>query len=100
MNQDYIDKAYEHAHEEKARGQNCVMVLFPTRTSPQSSCTEGGIFTRYSDEPNSLMSLAIDTLILVGDSDDDGWDAHGIRLAEEKMRVSTTPKIIYLNEEY
>ena len=100
MHQDYIDKAYALAHEEKARGQECVMVLFPSRPSYYIlHCTEVGVYTRYSDEHCGLLSLPVDTLIVVGPSDAD-WDEHGIRLAKERTRASRNAKIIYLNEDY
>ena len=98
MNQDMIDKAYELAREEKASGQKCVTVLFPSRHSFLTGI-DGGIYTRYSDEPSSLKSLPVDTLILVGTTDDD-WDEHGVRLAKERTRPSRTGKIVYLNEDY
>lgn len=99
MNQDMIDKAYTLAREERANGQNCVMVLFPSRAWLHTLCQEDGIHTRFSNFYSSLKSLAIDTLILVGFSDDD-WDEDGVRLAKEKLNVSRTGTTIYVNEDY
>jgi hypothetical protein len=98
MNQDMIDKAYTIAREERANGQNCVTVLFPSQTWLHTMCHENGIYTRYSDKPSGLKSLPVDTLILVGPTDAD-WDEHGIRLAKEKLSVSRTATTIYVNEE-
>jgi hypothetical protein len=99
MNQAMIDKAYVLAREERANGQNCVMVLFPSRHPSCVCCQEEGIHTRYSDEPSGLKSLPVDTLILVGPTDAD-WDEHGVRLAKEKLSVSRTATTIYVNEDF
>jgi hypothetical protein len=98
MNQDRIDKAYVLAREERFNGQNCVMVLFPSRHSFRTGIEEG-IYTRYSDEPSSLKSLPIDTLILVGPIDA-AWDERGVRWAKEKLSVSRTATTIYVNEDF
>jgi hypothetical protein len=98
MNQDLIDMAYDLARWQRANGQKCVMVLFPSIEWRHTLCQEEGIYTRFSDVHSSLKSLAIDTLILVG-SADDYWDEDGVRRVKERVRISRTSKILYISGE-
>ena len=97
MNQDMVDMAYTLARAQKAKGQKCIVVLFPSR---HSFCTdiEGGVYTRYSDEHHRLKSPTVDTLITVGDAEE--FTTPGLEYIFDRMRASVNTKVILLTDDW
>jgi len=64
-----VEQAWHAALDAKIQGYKTIMVVFPTRKGcpPQgaSPFNEGSVFTRYSDEHTSLLSVPHDCLIFV-----------------------------------
>ena len=98
MKQDMVDKAYDLAREERARGQQCIMVLFPSQEWHHPPCRERHIYTRYSDTHSGLKSLPVDTLITVGDAKE--FTKRGFDYIWDRMRDSDDTKVILLTEDW